>query len=126
MGDDIRAGIPLSGKDYTAEPVYHVKPVDADGQRNSREQFEDQLKRQKGEEGPDNQKLPPSWEQPTGGIPEEIKDGLILSEQAKQMLDTKAPSTPVASHQTTPPQLPEAKPAEKTLPPIVQHIDLKA
>ena len=126
MGDDIRAGIPLGGKDYTAEPVYHVKPVDADSQRNAREQFEEKLKREKGDEGPDQQKLPPQWEQPTGGIPEEIQDGLILSDSAKKILAgaLSEPAAPPPPTQLVPQRPPEAKPEEP--PPPVRHIDLKA
>ncbi|HBA85809.1 MAG TPA: hypothetical protein DCZ95_17130 [Verrucomicrobia bacterium] len=130
MGDDIRAGIPLSGKDYTAEPIYHVKSVDADSQRNSREQFEDKLKREKGDDSPDHQKLPPAWEKETGGIPEEIKDGLILSDSAKKILvadPSVVPAVLPRENETLPVKASEdPKPAEEPPPPPVRHIDLKA
>ncbi len=129
MGDDIRSGLPLSGKDYSAEPVYHVKPVDADGQRNAREQFEEKLKREQEEKQKEEAEKASMASPPpaTGGI-HEVQDGLILSERARTILAlgtlaaTEAPSAPPDAPTAAAPEKKEEAPP----PPPVRHIDLKA
>ena len=119
MPDDIKTGLPLQGGDYSAEPLYHIKGVDADTKRNARENFNDDLARKKkNEEQEEPPALPDPAEPPVNPL-EDIRDGVVLSSQAQQILS--GTPTPPPSTSESPKNPPPDEP-----PPPLRHIDILA
>ena len=85
MSDEIeRSNLPYPPSEYVSDPVYRVKHVNADADRKSHDQFEEQLKRRKKQQ---QEKDDPHLDiQDEGKDFVDIQDDVVLSLKARKLL----------------------------------------